>query len=219
MPPITILIADDHALVRRGFVQILSLYPEFTVVADVANGKEAVAKAKELGPALVMMDLNMPEMNGMDATRLIKKFDADVCVVIVSAYADEGYVQQAFNSGADAYLLKTADPDNLRAALLQASERSGFICPHLTPAQLRAITNPLHVDTSSPQHLINQLTTREREILQLIAEAKSHHQIAQQLNISVRTVDTHHNNILTKLGIHDSVSLVTFAVKNRLVVL
>lgn len=216
--PISVIIADDHTLVRRGLVHILSLYPEFAIAAEVGNGKDAVAKTKELMPGLVMMDLNMPDMNGIEATRLIKRFDANIPVVVVSAYDDPGYVVQVFHSGANGYLLKTAEPDLLRNSLLAALQMEDFICPHLGPARLRAL---IHTEQShlTPQALINQLTTREREILQLIAEAKSHAVIAQQLNISVRTVDTHHNNILAKLGIHDSVSLVTFAIKNGLVVL
>lgn len=216
--PITVLIADDHALVRRGLVHILSLYPEFSVIAEVGNGKDAVTKAKELLPDLVMMDLNMPELNGIEATRLIKKHDVSIPVVIVSAYDDIGYVVQVFHSGANGYLLKTTDPEDLRDALLEAAHSPEFICPHVPSAQLRAVLNN-DQNHRNPQYLINQLTTREREILQLVADAKSHQQIADQLNISVRTVDTHHNNILTKLGIHDSVTLVTFAIKNGLVVL
>ena len=216
--PITILIADDHTLVRRGLVQILSLYPEFSVIEEVGNGRDAVTKTKELLPDIVMMDLNMPELNGIEATRLIKKHDVSIPVLIVSAYDDIGYVVQVFHSGANGYLLKTTDPDGLKDALIEATQSSDFICPHIPSAQLRAViqNNQNH---SNPQYLINQLTTREREILQLISDAKSHQQIADLLNISVRTVDTHHNNILTKLGIHDSVTLVTFAIKNGLVVL
>ncbi len=216
--PITILIADDHTLVRRGLVHILSLFPEFTVIHEVSNGKDAVTKTKELMPDLVMMDLNMPELNGIEATRLIKKHDVSIPVMVVSAYDDIGYVAQVYHSGANGYLLKTTDPDDLRDALIEATTSPDFICPHVPSAQLRAVLNN-EQNHNNPQYLINQLTTREREILQLIANSRSHQQIAELLNISVRTVDTHHNNILTKLGIHDSVTLVTFAIKNGLVVL
>ncbi|NUN69696.1 MAG: response regulator transcription factor [Bacteroidetes bacterium] len=216
---ITTLIADDHTLVRRGFVQILSLYPEFSVAAEVGNGRDAVEQAKALRPRLVMMDLNMPELNGIEATRLIKKFDPSITVVVVSAYQDDGFVQQVYYCGANGYLLKTADPDLLRSSLMKAVDSDSFVCPHLAPEHLRVLIHPAQSEERTPQQLINQLTTREREIIQLIAEAKSHQQIADQLNISVRTVDTHHNNILHKLDVHDSVALVTFAIKHRLVVL
>lgn len=216
---ITTLIADDHTLVRRGFVQILSLYPEFSVVAEVGNGRDAVDRAKALSPVLVMMDLNMPELNGIEATRLIKKFDPSITVVVVSAYQEDGFVQQVYYSGANGYLLKTADPDLLRSSLVKAVDSDSFTCPHLAAEHLRVLIHPAPTEEQTPQQLINQLTTREREILQLIAEARSHQQIADLLSISVRTVDTHHNNILHKLNVHDSVALVTFAIKHHLVVL
>ncbi|KAB2925644.1 MAG: response regulator transcription factor [Bacteroidetes bacterium] len=215
-PSITLLIADDHTLVRQGLVQIFSLYKEFTVLGEAADGREAVRKAIELHPRLVLMDLNMPDMNGIEATRLIKKASPEMGVVIVSAYDDVGYVTQVYHSGANGYLLKTSDPQVLRQWLNEAVTSDEFFCPHLPPHQLRQVVRSDHGEA---QRLINLLTSREREILQLIAEAQSHQQIADRLNISVRTVDTHHHNILSKLGIHDSVSLVTFAIKNGLVVL
>lgn len=218
-PSISTLIADDHTLFRRGLVQILSLFPEFTVIAEVGNGRDAYEQTRLSKPRLVMMDLNMPELNGIEATRLIKRFEPSICVMVVSAYQDEGYVQQVYNSGANGYLLKTVDPDLLRSSIARGLQSDDFVCPHLSAAALRTITQPGAGDADQAQQLINQLTTREREILQLIAEARSHQQIADRLNISVRTVDTHHNNILHKLGMHDSVSLVRFAIKNRLVVL
>ena len=215
----TVLIADDHALVRRGLVQILSLFNEFKVVADVGNGREAIEKVNEHNPDIVIMDLNMPEINGIEATRQIKKDHTKIKVIVVSAYDDVSYVLQVHHCGANAYMLKSAPPDELRKAMNSVLASPRFYCPHIPEDQLQNHIKNFNTDSQSSQSLIDRLTAREREILQLIAMAKSHQDIANTLHISVRTVDTHHNNILNKLGLHDSVSLVTFAIKNGLIVL
>jgi DNA-binding NarL/FixJ family response regulator len=216
---ISVLIADDHALVRRGLVHILSLYPEFKVVADVENGREAITSVNTLSPDIVIMDLNMPEINGIEATRQIKKDNPKTKIIVVSAYDEVSYVLQVHHCGANAYMLKSAPPDELRKAMNSVMDSPHFYCPHIPDEQLQKLIRNFVTDVQSTQSLIDRLTTREREILQYIALAKSHHEIADILHISVRTVDTHHNNILNKLGLHDSVSLVTFAIKNGIIVL
>ncbi len=212
---ISIVIADDHDLVRRGLQLILSIYPEFMTIAEVSDGNEAVLKAKLLHPDVFIMDLNMPNLNGIEATRLIKRESKEIKVLIVSAYDDEHYVLQTYRCGADGYLLKSSTPEEFRKALNSIYKSSQFMCPHLSELQLKNLLHPI----SNPLNpAIDLLTAREREIIQLIAESNSHQQIADKLHISVRTVDTHHNNILHKLELHDTVSLVTFAIKNSLVV-
>jgi DNA-binding NarL/FixJ family response regulator len=213
---ISILIADDHDLVRRGLVLILSLFPEFTIVGDVRDGREAVDAAASLNPTVIIMDLNMPNLNGIEATRIIKKQNPSVKILIVSAYQDDSYVLQVFRGGAHGYLLKSSSLDQFRDAIHFVLKEHTFYCPHLDKQTLQTVLHPAEL---SSLDTIEHLTAREREIIQLIAESKSHQEIADKLHISVRTVDTHHNNILRKLGIHDTVSLVTFAIKNGLVVL
>jgi DNA-binding NarL/FixJ family response regulator len=213
---ISILIADDHDLVRRGLVLILGLFPEFTIVGDVKDGREAVDSAVELKPTVVIMDLNMPNLNGIEATRIIKKNNPSIKILIVSAYQDDSYVLQVFRGGANGYLLKTSSMDQFRDAIQNILNEHTFYCPHLDKQMLQTV---LHSVDHSSLDSIGHLTAREREIIQLIAASKSHQEIANKLHISVRTVDTHHNNILRKLDMHDTVSLVTFAIKNGLVVL
>ncbi len=216
---ISILIADDHALVRHGLAHILLLFPEFSVIGEAGNGVEAVEKVEKLNPDIVIMDLNMPEMNGIEATRRIRKANASVKIIVVSAYEDISYVTQVYHCGANAYLLKTAPPDDLRKGLNAMMSSSRFYAPHIPDDQLQKLMRSSGNEPRSPQAQIGKLTPREREIIQYIAQAKSHQEIADILHLSVRTVDTHHNNILNKLELHDSVSLVTFAIKNGIIVL
>ncbi len=213
---ISILIADDHDLVRRGLVLILGLFPEFTIVGDVKDGREAVDSAAALQPTIIIMDLNMPNLNGIEATRIIKKCNPSIKILIVSAYQDDSYVSQVFRVGANGYLLKTSSLDQFKNAIQSILKEHSFYCPHLDKQALQKV---LHSTELSSQNTIEHLTAREREIIQLIVESKSHQEIANKLHISVRTVDTHHNNILRKLNMHDTVSLVTFALKNGLVIL
>jgi two-component system, NarL family, response regulator NreC len=213
---ISIIIADDHDLVRRGLQLILSLYSEFDTIAEVQDGNLAVIKAKELSPNIIIMDLNMPNLNGIEATRQIKNDSAETKVLIVSGHEDDHYVLQVFRSGASGYLLKSSSPEQFRTAIHSVHTTTDFYCPHLNPQYL---TQLLHPSRKLNSAIIDQLTKREREIIQLIAESKTHQEIGDQLHISVRTVDTHLNNILHKLDLHDRVSLVTFAFKNGLVVL
>lgn len=213
---ISILIADDHDLVRRGLVLILGLFPEFKIVGDVNDGHHAVEAAATLLPNVIIMDLNMPNLNGIEATRIIKKRDPSVKILIVSAYQDDSYVLQVSRGGANGYLLKSSSLDQFKDAIHFILKERSFYCPHLDKQTLQTLLHPIEL---SVLDTIEHLTAREREIIQLIADSKSHQEIAEKLHISVRTVDTHHNNILKKLGFHDTVSLVTFAIKNGLVVL
>ncbi len=213
---ISILIADDHDLVRRGLVLILGLFPEFKIVGDVKDGHQAVDAAASLLPNVIIMDLNMPNLNGIEATRIIKKRDPSIKILIVSAYQDDSYVLQVSRGGANGYLLKSSSLDQFKDAIHFILKERSFYCPHLDKQTLQTLLHPIEL---SVLDTIEHLTAREREIIQLIADSKSHQDIAEKLHISVRTVDTHHNNILKKLGFHDTVSLVTFAIKNGLVVL
>jgi two-component system response regulator NreC len=213
---ISILIADDHDLVRRGLVLILGLFPEFKIVGDVKDGREAVDSALLLHPTVIIMDLNMPNLNGIEATRIIKKNDSSIKILIVSAYQDDSYVLQVYRGGANGYLLKSSSLEQFRDGIQFVLKEHTFYCPHLDKQTLQTVLHPAEL---SSLDTIEHLTHREREIIQLIAESKSHQEIADKLHISVRTVDTHHGNILKKLNMHDTVSLVTFAIKNGLVIL
>jgi len=221
---IRIIVADDHVIVRRGIVSLLSLNQDFEVVGEAPNGKIAVELSLLKDPDVVLMDISMPEMSGLDATRLIKKKHPDVKILVLSAFDNEEYVVQILQSGANGYLLKNVSPDDLYSAVHAVHDGLAFFSPTISKIMLDGYlrrTNP-GTNTGGESDLspyVGPLTTREREILQLIAEGKSHQQIADLLYISVRTVDTHRNNIMKKLDLHDTASLVTYAIKHGIAVI
>ena len=179
------------------------------VVGEATNGRAAVEMAKEKEPDVVLMDIGMPELNGFEATRQIKRHVPATKVLVLSGHDNDQFVREIVRSGANGYVLKNTPPEEIKKAVIAVSKGLTFFSPSLSEAATRD-----HAD--EPKDV---LTTREREILQLIAEGKSHSQIAERLYISVRTVDTHRNNILKKLRLHDAAGLVTYAIKNGIVIL
>jgi DNA-binding NarL/FixJ family response regulator len=216
---ITVIIADDHTLVRRGLVTLLSLINEVDVIAEVGDGRAAVALTLEKKPDIVMMDLSMPNLNGFEAIRQIKRQAPSTRILVLSAYDNEEYVQQTVQCGADGYMLKSTSPEELSTAIKTVCGGRPYYSPSVERYAEDARLNKFAPSTDRGVKLLNRLTTREREILQLIAEAHSHQEIAEMLHISVRTVDTHRNNIIQKLGLHDTASLVTYAIKNGIVII
>ena len=216
---ITVIIADDHTLVRRGLVALLSLNSAIEIIAEVGDGRAAVALALEKKPDVVMMDLSMPNLNGFEAIRQIKKQAPSTRILVLSAYDNEEYVQQTVQCGADGYMLKSTSPEELSTAIKTVCSGKQFYSPSVARYAEDARLNKSAASGDPGTKLLSGLTTREREILQLIAEAHSHQEIAEMLHISVRTVDTHRNNIIQKLGLHDTASLVTYAIKNGIVII
>jgi DNA-binding NarL/FixJ family response regulator len=220
---IKVLVADDHTLVRRGMVSLLSLAEGIEVVGEAADGREAVEKALLLAPHVVLMDMSMPGLNGLEATQQIRKKAPGVKVLIVSAFDTDEYVLEVIRSGANGYLLKTTSADDLLAAIRAVKDGQAFFSPSVSKILLQSISPP---SSSSPgargqneKSAPGRLTPREREVLQLIAEGHTHHQIAVSLSISTRTVDTHCNNIMRKLNIHETSGLTTYAIKNGIIIL
>jgi two-component system, NarL family, response regulator NreC len=221
---IRIIVADDHVIVRKGIVSLISLNPDFEVVGEALNGKIAVELALLKEPDIVLMDISMPELSGLDATRIIKKKLPDVKVLVLSAYDNEEYVVQVLQSGANGYLLKNILPDDLYSAIKAVNDGLAFFSPTISKIMLESYLKKIMPGASIAgdndlSSYVGPLTAREREILQLIAEGKSHQQIAELLYISVRTVDTHRNNIIKKLNLHDTASLVTYAIKHGITVI
>ncbi|HTX18081.1 MAG TPA: response regulator transcription factor [Bacteroidota bacterium] len=221
---IRILVADDHTIVRRGIVSLLSLNPAFEVVGEAANGRIAVDLTLQKLPDVILMDISMPEVTGLDATKQIKKRLPDAKILVLSAYDNEEYVTQVLQSGANGYLLKNASPEDIYAAVKAVNDGLAFFSPGISKIVLDSYVKkslPASVPRSEAGHAlaVGPLTVRETEILQLVAEGKSHQQIADLLFISVRTVDTHRNNIMKKLNLHDTASLVTYALKHGIAVL
>src|SRR5271157_2712566 len=210
MKRIRILLADDHAVVRQGFKMILSSQPDMEIVGEAGNGREAVELAENLKPDVVVMDVAMPELNGIEATRRLAASVPHARVVALSMHKDNVYVREILRAGARGYLLKDSVAADLVSAIRAVAQGEGYISPAVSDAVLddyrRHVTNP-----------IDLLSSREREVLQMLAEGKTNKEIAAILNLSVYTVDAHRGRIMEKLNVHSINELVRFAVRNGLI--
>ena len=202
---ITVLLADDHSLVRRGFRRILEDDEQMKVVGEASNGVEAIRMAYELKPKVVVMDLSMPELDGVQATKEIVKHLPDTEVLILSMHAEDNYVRNALDAGARGYLLKSAIDVDLVGAIKSVAEGKRFI-----GSGLKYVTH----DTDDE---LKRLTNREKQVLQLIAQGKSNKEIAALLDLSVNTVSVHRANLMEKMNIHRTAELVLFAIRKGLV--
>lgn len=207
---IRILLADDHKMVRQGFRLILSSQDDMEIVGEAGNGVETVELAKALKPDVVVMDVMMPGLNGIEATRRIRQASPQIRVLALSVHRDSVYVREIIRAGAEGYLLKESADTDLLAAVRAVAEGNSYLSPEVAGAVLKDYrkhaTNPLDL-----------LSAREREILQLIAEGRTNKEIAARLNLSVYTVDGHRTRIMEKLDLHSVGELVRFAVRNGLV--
>jgi DNA-binding NarL/FixJ family response regulator len=209
-----VLVADDHAVVRRGVRGILGAEPDFDVVGEAEDGADAVAKTRELAPHLVVMDVSMPRMTGLQASRELARHAPDVRIVMLSMHDDEQYFFEALAAGASGYVLKSAVDRELVDACRATMRGEPFIYPAAAAALVRDYLARAVADGEPPGRL---LTDREEEVLKLIAEAHSNQQIADALVISPKTVDRHRTHILQKLGMHDRVELTRYAIRRGLV--
>lgn len=215
MANLRLLIADDHTLVRNGLKKILETRPEWEVVAEAGNGREAVRLAADLKPDVAILDVSMPQLNGIEATRQLVKRQPNIRVLILSMHAEEAYIVQALKAGAKGYLLKdSADVELLRAVAAIAGGASYF-----SPAVSKVLLDDYvrHLAEKGVTDRFELLSEREREILQLIAEGHSNKEIAALLSVSPVTVETHRSHILQKLDIHNTAELVLFAVRRGVV--
>lgn len=213
MTPVRILIADDHALVRAGFRSLLEKIDDCEVVADVGDGREAVRLIGQLQPDVVLMDVKMPGLNGLEATARVTRDFPNVRVVILSMYANEEYVVQALRAGAVGYLLKDAATAELQLAIQAAVRGETYLSPLISKQVLRDYIQLVGQSGS----MLDALTARQREVLQLIAEGRTIKEIAQLLNISVKTAEAHRTQLMERLDIHDVTGLVRFAIRVGLV--
>jgi two-component system response regulator NreC len=212
MSEVTILLADDHHIVRQGLVALLNAEPGIQVIGEASDGREAVRMAESLKPDIVIMDIGMPSLNGIEATRRIAHRLAGTKVVVLSMYKREEYAVQALRSGAMAFVIKDSAVDELVRAVRTVMEGKTYLSPALG-LKLPAATKAGR-EVKSP---FETLTPREREVLQLIAEGHTNKQIGKQLFISVKTVETHRLHIMQKLDLHDVASLTRYALTHGLV--
>ena len=207
---ISILLADDHTVVRQGFRMIFAAQADMEIVGEAANGREAVDLAESLQPDVVVMDVAMPEWNGIEATRRLSSVAPRTRVLALSMHKDSVYVREILRAGARGYLLKDAIDQDLLTAVRAVARGEGYLSPAVSDAVLsdyrKHVTDPLDL-----------LTSREREVLQMIAEGKTNKEIAVLLNLSVYTVDAHRGRIMEKLNLHSMGELVRFAMRNGLI--
>jgi len=212
---IRIVLADDHALVRQGFRRILEDESDLAVVGEAGSGLEAIELVKTLQPDVVVMDMAMPEMNGLHAAREILKQRASTRILILSMYSDEQYVRNALDAGVHGYILKGAlETDMIRAVRAVAAGQQ-YLSPELASVLIRALQSKTGTADDDPYE---RLTQREKQVLQLIAHGKSNKEIAVLLDLSVNTVAVHRANLMNTLQIHKAAELVLYAVKRGLVI-
>jgi len=213
MKPVRILIADDHELMRRGLAAELSQMPGWQVAAEAANGQQAVALARSLKPNLIVLDLSMPELNGLAATRRILESDPDARILILTAHESEQLVREVLAAGALGYVLKSDAGRVLVTALQSLLDGT----PFFTSKVARAVLEGYLRSTAPEPSDASILSAREQEIVQLLAEGKSNKEVARTLGISVKTAETHRSNIMRKTGFSSLAELVRFAVRNKII--
>lgn len=211
MKPITVLLAEDHQIVREGFRSLLEHEPDIQVVAEAESGRQAVELVKELQPEVVVMDIAMPLLNGLEATRQIRRDFPAIKILILSAHSDDAYIEQVFQLGAAGFLLKQTSSGMLAKAIREVHKGKKFYTPSVSQRLTSRQTATVGRE-GKPVTKLNHLSSREMEVLQLVAEGKPNKQIADELKISFKTVDKHRQHLMAKLNIHDTASLTRYAI-------
>ena len=209
---IRILLADDHKIVRQGLRTLLEQEPDMEVVAEAEDGRIAVRLARELAPQVVIMDVGMPDLNGIEATRQVLADTPGLKVIALSMHSDRRFVVNMLKAGASGYLLKDSAFEELAAAIRVVMLNKTYLSPGVSDIVIKDYVQGPREDSS----VFSVLTPREREVLQLMAEGKSTKQIADRLHVSIKTIETHRQQIMTKLGIHSVAELTKYAVREGL---
>lgn len=209
--PITVLVADDHSIVREGIRTILDLEADINVVGEADSGKAVIELAQKLCPDIILMDIAMPLMNGIEATRQLKTLLPETKILVLSAHSDDAYVHKMVELGVRGYLIKQNSFKILITAIREVAEGKTFFSPHIT----RQFGDPTWKSNQSEVQPLKKrvaLTSRETEVLQLIAEGKANKQIASILEISIKTIEKHRQNLMAKLNLHDTAGLTRYAI-------
>jgi len=214
MKKIRVLLVDDHAILREGIKALLEKQDDIEVVAEAADGREAIPKAVQFRPDVVVLDISMPKMDGLESTRQMKRENPDIKVLVLTMHDNEEYFFQLLRAGASGYVTKKSVSRELVSAIEAVYRGESFFCPSMAKFLL---SDFLRLDKAVENTSQEELTPREREIVKLIAEGYTNQQIADLLHRSVKTIESHRSNILRKLGIHDSIELVKYAVRKKLI--
>ena len=215
MRKIRILLADDHKLMRSGLRVLLEQQPDLVVIGEASDGREAVALANSLKPDVLVMDIGMPNLNGIEAAAQVTQVHPEIAIVMLSMHSDESYVLRALKAGAKGYLLKDSAESDLLRAVHAVGEGKSLFSPAVSKVLLDDYVRKLkRSGTEDPYDL---LTPREREVLQLVAEGRSNKDVAQLLNLSVYTVETHRSNIMEKLNLRGVPELILYAVRKGII--
>jgi len=209
---VTVFIADDHAMVREGLAALVARDPTITVVGQCGDGLKVVEQVLALKPNVVILDISMPGLNGLDVCRELTRKAKGSAVLILTMHDNEQFVARSLEYGASGYLLKEAAAEQLAEAVHAVARGELYLGPHIPKSALQRIGR-------SDGDPYEKLTTRERQVLQLIAEGKTNRQIAEELSVAVKTVDTHRSRLMRKLNIHDQTTLVKYALRKGIVVL
>jgi DNA-binding NarL/FixJ family response regulator len=210
-----VLLADDHGIVRRGLRSLLEVHPDIKVVGEAADGLEALRLCEETRPDVIVLDIGMPKLNGIDVAARVQKLPSPPHVIILSMHADESYIIRALAAGARAYLLKDATDEDLMPALRAAAAGKPFFSPSVTAVLVEDYVGQLRSrGLTDSFHL---LTDREREVLQLLAEGRSNKEVATLLDVGLSTVETHRANLMQKLNLHNTAEIVLYAVRKGII--
>jgi DNA-binding NarL/FixJ family response regulator len=214
--PLQILIADDHGVVRKGLRILLETNRNWVICAEVSNGRKAVDEAVKLQPDIAILDISMPDLNGVEAARKIRQLSPKTEVLILTMHESDVLLRESLNAGAKGYLLKEDADDYLASAIEALRKHKTYFSPKITKAMSRERFS-LSVDEADRDVPLNRLTSREKEVTQLLTEGKSNKEVATILAISVKTVEAHRTRIMLKLGIRSITGLVRYAIRNKII--
>jgi DNA-binding NarL/FixJ family response regulator len=214
MSKVRVLIADDHSLVREGIMAFLKCTEDIEVVAEASDGLEAIEKTKQFRPDIILMDISMPKLGGLEATLEIRKFDPSVKVLVLTQYDDKEYISRFLKAGVSGYLLKKAVGSDLVTAIRAIKNGETYLYPSIAS---KVVDGYLGKDMPGAENIYDTLTDREKQVLKLIAEGHAHKEVADMLKISAKTVIVHQTNIFDKLGIGNRSELIRFALSKGII--